>query len=410
MGYYDQDPYTEYQNRNQRKNKKGGYFLSSLIGAVIGAIVILLAIPSLARMGVLPYGQNDGNTTVERKTNTGSTNSDTITQNVSYEVDTDITKAVNKALDTVVGITNYQGGNIWTQASEAGTGSGVVYKKEGNTAYVVTNHHVIENADQLEVVLSDGKKVEATLVGSDVWTDLAVVKISGEDINKVAEFGDSDALKLGEPVLAIGNPLGLDFAGSITQGIVSGLERTVPIDLDGNGYADWNSEVLQTDAAINPGNSGGALVNIAGQVVGINSMKIAQEEIEGIGFSIPINIAIPIIEDIEAYGEVRRPYMGVQLQNISDLPSYHHDETLHLPDDVTAGLLVAEVVPGSPAAKAGLQQMDVIVKLDEEEVGGIVDLRKYLYQSKNIGDNLNIGFYRDGKYQETTMLLAQEQQ
>jgi len=350
--------------------------------------------------------ENQSNAIIE-KTNKEN-NSNKIFQNVSVKVETDVTKAVNKASDSVVGITNIQGGNVWTQAQEAGTGSGVIYKKHGNSAYIVTNHHVVDGANRLEVTLANGEKIEAKLLGSDLWTDLAVLQVDGSKIHTVAEFGDSDALKLGETVIAIGNPLGLEFAGSITQGIISGLERTVPLDFDNDSIPDWNAEVLQTDAAINPGNSGGALVNIAGQVVGINSMKIAQEQVEGIGFSIPINTAIPIIEDLEKNGVVKRPYMGVSLEDISDVPIYHQQQTLRLPNHIKAGLLIAEIAPGGPADQGGLQQLDVIVKLDGKEVNNIIDLRKHLYTKKEIGDQLKVGFYRNGKYQEKTITLTGE--
>lgn len=407
MGYYDED----YQYRtNPKRKSKVGYFLSGLIGALIGGFLIAMIIPTLAKTGILPLdiGLKNSDVNPTERNLIEKNNGNPITQNVSVEVETDITKAVDKALDAVVGITNLQGGNLWQQASEAGTGSGVIYKKEGNTAFVVTNQHVIEGASDIEVTLANGEKVEAELLGSDIWTDLAVLRMDASQINAVAEFGNSDSLRLGEPVIAIGNPLGLEFAGSITQGIISGLERTVPLDFNEDGNPDWNAEVLQTDAAINPGNSGGALVNIAGQVIGINSMKIAQEQVEGIGFSIPVNIAIPIIEDLEGFGEVKRPYMGVSLQDLNSVSIYHQNQTLHLPDEVTAGLIVVEVVTGSPAADAGLREMDVIVKLDGEEIHSMIELRKHLYTKKNVGESLMVGFYRDGEYRETKMVLVEE--
>lgn len=401
MGYYDQD----YENYYQKNGKKRGYFFAGLLGGVIGALLIIIAIPTLVKMDILPYKLEEL-TTIER--NSGQSEQNKVIQKVSVNVESDITKAVEKVSDAVVGVTNIQSSNFWVGSTEAGTGSGVIYKKQGNKAYIVTNHHVIDGANQIEVTLADGTKLEAKLLGSDIWTDLAVLEVDGKKINKVAEFGDSDALKPGEPVIAIGNPLGLEFAGSITQGIISGLERTVPIDFNQDGVVDWNAEVIQTDAAINPGNSGGALVNIAGQVIGINSMKIAQQEIEGIGFAIPINLVEPIIEDLELYGEVKRPYMGVQLQDISEISAYHQEQTLKLPKDVKEGVLITKVVPNSPASKAGLKRLDVIVKLDNEEIKSIIDLRKYLYTKKDIGDKMVVGFYRNGKYQETKITLAEE--
>ncbi len=396
MDYYD------YGNGRKHKSKKSGYFFSGLVGAIIGGLIVSFASPYITEI------EQKQDSAVIEKTEQKQKGGGDIVQNVSVNVETDITKAVNKASDAVVGITNIQGGSLWTPSMEAGTGSGVIYKNDGDKAYIVTNHHVIEGADQLEVTLNDGTKIDAKLLGSDIWTDLAVLEADGKRIKTVAEFGDSDALKLGEPVIAIGNPLGLEFAGSITQGVISGLERTVPLDFDGDGRPDCNAEVIQTDAAINPGNSGGALVNIAGQVVGINSMKIAQEQVEGIGFSIPINSAIPVIKDLEIHGEVRRPYMGVSLEDINEIPSYHQEKSLRLPPEITYGLLVVEVVRGSPADEAGLEQMDVIVKLDNTEIHSVIDLRKYLYSEKKAGDSMTVGFYRNGKYRETTLVLTEE--
>ena len=402
MGFYDDSGW----NYPPRPPKKTGYFLSGMIGAIIGGLIVFAALLLLYRNGILPVGDRKEDILLPRE-KMETENQGTIVRNVSLDVETDITKAVEKVSDAVVGITNYSSGNFWLENEAIGTGSGVIYRKANGKAYIVTNHHVIEGANQLEVTLHDGTKLEARLLGSDVWTDLAVLEVDGSKVNKVAEFGDSDTLKLGEPVIAIGNPLGQEFAGSVTLGIISGLERTVPIDLNEDGNADWNAEVLQTDAAINPGNSGGALVNISGQVIGINSMKIAQEEVEGIGFSIPINIAIPVIEDLERYGEVKRPYMGVSLQELSQIPEYHLRQTLKLPENISAGLLVTDVVSGSPADRAGLRQMDVIVRLDDQKIETMIDLRKYLYNSKEIGDTLTVGYYRNGKYQEVKLTLAE---
>lgn len=401
MGYYDQD----YENRsNKRKGSKGGYFLASLVGVVLGGLLVIIAFPKLVDYHVLPYEVSP----TEQAADNGN-GSNIETRNVSVNVETDITKAVDKAADAVVGITNIQETSFWHGGStgqEAGTGSGVIYKKEGNKAFVVTNHHVVEGASTLEITLSDGTKIPAKLRGSDIWTDLAVLEVEGKKIETIAEFGDSDALRTGEPVIAIGNPLGAMFSGSVTQGIISGLERAIPVDIDQNGVVDWQAEVLQTDAAINPGNSGGALINIAGQVIGINSMKIAQSAVEGIGLAIPINYAIPIIEDLEKLGKVNRAYMGIELQSVNEIPSYYQKEALKLPEDVTSGVAVMRVEPNSPADLAGLKELDVIVEMDGEEIEDTIALRKHLYTNKNVGEELQIKFYREGKLQETTMKLA----
>lgn len=407
MGYYDDHSQSRFR---EQKGNRGGVFIASIVGAVLGAILVIASIPALSNRGVLPY-------TVEEKQNTAteptdSPNQQNVTQ-VSYDVTTDTTKAVDKAAEAVVGINNIQSASFWSEngggsGDPAGTGSGVIYKKEGNRAFVVTNHHVIEGATNLEVSLTDGTKIPAKLLGSDVWTDLAVLEIDASKIKKIAEFGNSDTLKMGEPVIAIGNPLGATFSGSVTQGIISGLKRTIPVDIDQNGIVDWQAEVMQTDAAINPGNSGGALINMAGQVIGINSMKIAQNAVEGIGLSIPINSAIPIINDLEQFGSVKRPYMGVDLKSVEEIPAYYQEEALKLPRDVNYGVALRQVVPNSPAAQAGLRELDVIVEMDGEKINDVLELRKHLYQKKKVGEQLKVKFYREGELKETTITLSGE--
>lgn len=393
----------EQEKKSMRLKKKGGgkggYFFSGLVGVIIGALLVWLMMPGLVN-------QMPGTTT-------SSSNNKTEIDQVATEVTTDVTKAVDKASAAVVGITNIQevtNGGFWSQPTtstqEAGSGSGVVYKIEGDKAFIVTNNHVIEGAKQLEVTMQDGTKEEAQLVGSDIWTDLAVISISSKNVKTVATFGNSDVLKQGETVIAIGNPLGLEFYGSVTTGVVSGKDRSVPVDLNGDGTADWQQEVLQTDAAINPGNSGGALVNLAGELVGINSMKIAESSVEGLGFSIPINSAIPIITELENTGEMNRPTMGISLVDVTDVPAFYQQQTLRLPEEVTTGVVITDVVANSPAAKAGAKQYDVIVEMDGEKIETSIDLRKHLYNEKKTGDSLTMKVYRQGQLVELTMTLT----
>ncbi|MGM9966139.1 MULTISPECIES: S1C family serine protease [unclassified Rummeliibacillus] len=407
MGYYDND-----ETRSNRKGgSKAGYFFSGIIGVIVGALLVWLLLPSM--VGYLPGGTESSTTTTTNKTSTPQ---------VSTEVSTNVTDAVDKTKDAVVGITNIQetqmdlwgsipfrdgtNGKSGDNEQEAGSGSGVIYKKVGNKAYIVTNNHVVEGANQLEVTLSDGSKEQAKLVGTDIWTDLAVISISSKKVKTIATFGDSDKLKQGESVIAIGNPLGMDFYGSVTTGVISGKDRTVPVDLNEDGTEDWQAEVLQTDAAINPGNSGGALVNLAGQVIGINSMKISESTVEGLGFSIPINTAIPVIDELQQKGKVERPSMGVALIDLTDVPEYHQRQTLKLPEEVTSGIVVSEVVKNSPASKAGLKKYDVIVEMDGEKVDNSIALRKILYNKKNVGDQVKIKAYRNGEIIQKTLTLA----
>lgn len=381
---------------NEQPKRSGsslGYFLMGLFGIMVGALLVWFIV------GPEQQTQPEPSKVVP-------------TEQVTTSVTTDATKAVDKVSQAVVGITNIQKvSDFWSQQTgeqEAGSGSGVIYKVEKGKAFIVTNYHVIENAERLEVTLAEGVKREAELLGGDMWTDLAVIAVDADGIDTVATFGDSDALKQGEPVLAIGNPLGLDFYGSVTQGVVSGVDRTMPIDFNKDGVADWEQEVLQTDAAINPGNSGGALVNIEGDVIGINSMKIAVAKVEGLGFAIPINAAIPIIEELEQRGEVQRPVLGVALTDLTNVPAFYQQQTLQIPKEITTGVVITNIEPGSAAATAGAEQYDVIVEMDGEKIESASDLRKHLYNKKKIGDDLTIKVYRQGKLVELQAKLVDD--
>lgn len=389
LGYYNQPP------EGRQRPRRGNSFLAGLAGVLVGALLVWLLFETVPQL--LPGANNRAETGLQA---TEGNREGQQQESVSVDVTTDVTAAVDEAADAVVGVSNLQEtSDFWSQPQqqEAGTGSGVIYKSENGRAFVVTNHHVIDGATNIEVTLSDGTKVPAELVGSDIWTDLAVVEMDAASVQDVAEFGDSDALKRGETVIAIGNPLGLDFSGSVTTGVVSGKDRAVPVDLDGNGSEDWQAEVLQTDAAINPGNSGGALVNLAGQLIGINSMKIATSNVEGIGFAIPINSAMSVIQSIEENGEMIRPAMGVALLDLAQVPQAQREESLNLPADVKEGVVVNSVVEGSAAEKAGMEQFDVIVEMDGKPIGDIIDLRKHLYNEKKIGDTMAVKAYRNGE-------------
>ncbi|CEG21687.1 Serine protease Do-like HtrA [Planococcus massiliensis] len=396
MGYY---------NSSEPKKKRSGYFASSFTGLIAGALLVGVVLPGFTDNEQATESAVNGTSTTEASNNV---------QNVSHIVTTDVTETVEQTSGAVVGVSNLQKAQLnpfmpaaESEAQEAGVGSGVIYKKDGESAYIVTNNHVVEGAEQVVVTLADETELEAEVLGTDAWTDLAVLKVAGDKIETVAEFGDSSVLKAGEPVIAIGNPLGLQFSGSVTTGVVSGTERLIPIDINQDGKEDWQSEVLQTDAAINPGNSGGALINSQGQVIGINSMKIAQDAVEGIGLAIPINSAIPIIEDLESKGEVQRPSIGVGILDLNDIPQQYRESELNLPADVEGGVVVQSVADGSGAAKAGIKAYDVIVEMDGEAVNSVMELRQHLYNESEVGDTLKMKVYRDGKIQEFTIELTE---
>lgn len=401
MGYYD--------NHTSQPKKRGGYFATGLSGVLAGTMLVGVLIPSVT----------DADFSAKDAVQTEAVQSVAGLEQVATTVTTDVTEVVEKASPAVVGVTNLQtvqntspfGQTTGSgEAAEAGTGSGVVYKKEGGSAYIITNHHVVDGAEQVKVTLSDGTELEAELLGSDPWTDLAVLKVDESAVTAVAEIGDSSVLKTGEPVIAIGNPLGLQFSGSVTTGVVSGKERLVPMDINQDGLEDWQAEVLQTDAAINPGNSGGALLNSSGQLIGINSMKIAEASVEGIGFAIPVNAALPIVEALETEGTVSRPSLGVSVMGLEEVPQPYRERDLNLPEEVTEGVVVESVQAGSGADKAGIEQLDLIVGINGTEIGSLLELRQYLYNEAKTGDTLSVELYRDGELMTVNVELIENLQ
>ena len=340
--------------------------------------------------------------------------------------------AISKAKDAVVSVVNYQtnsnnldsilGGNSKNKSNNnsnsnnsnsgdlktASTGSGVIYKKTGNTAYIVTNNHVVKGAKKLAVILSDGTNVSAEVVGTDVWTDLAVLKINGDNVTTTMDFANSDDIAVGETAFAIGSPLDLSFSNTVTKGIVSAVNRQIPMDVDGDGTVDWNQTVIQTDAAINPGNSGGALINNEGKLIGINESKIAKAtssvSAEGIGFGIPSNEVKLITEQLEKSGKVVRPAMGVQLVSVNTIANDTVKSELKY--EGKQGVVVRLVESGTPAAKAGLEKYDVITKLNDTEVKDVAAVRKFLFEKTKIGDTVKVTYYRGGK-EKTAEIVVQ---
>lgn len=341
-------------------------------------------------------------------------NSNTVTQ-TSYKNETSTTQAVNKVKDAVVSVITYssnrQSSLFGTDETDtdpdsqqiASEGSGVIYKKNGNDAYLVTNTHVINGASKVDIRLADGTKVPGEIVGSDTFSDIAVVKISSEKVTTVAEFGDSSQLSVGETAIAIGSPLGSEYANTVTQGIISSLNRNVSLKSE-DGQA-ISTKAIQTDTAINPGNSGGPLVNIQGQVIGITSSKIASNggtSVEGLGFAIPSNDAQNIIKQLESDGKVTRPALGIQMVNLSNVGASDLRK-LNIPSGLTSGVVVRSVQNNMPA-NGHLQKYDVITKVDDKEIASSTDLQHALYNHA-IGDTIKVTYYRNGKEETTSIKL-----
>lgn len=341
-------------------------------------------------------------------------NSGTVTQ-TSYKNENSTTQAVNKIKDAVVSVITYsankQSSVFGTEESNSDTdnqqiaseGSGVIYRKNENDAYIVTNTHVINGASKVDIRLADGTKVPGEIVGSDTFSDIAVVKISSEKVTTVAEFGDSSQLNVGETAIAIGSPLGSEYANTVTQGIISSLNRNVSLKSE-DGQA-ISTKAIQTDTAINPGNSGGPLVNIQGQVIGITSSKIASNggtSVEGLGFAIPSNDVQNIIKQLESDGKVTRPALGIQMVNLSNVGA-NDLRRLNIPSGLTSGVVVRSVQSNMPA-NGHLQKYDVITKVDDKEITSSTDLQHALYNHA-IGDTIKITYYRNGKEETTSIKL-----
>lgn len=405
----------KFQKVNYKKILKPlSVILVGFIGGVAGTLLIL----NMAGISI---------------NNVSSSSTKTTTSKVSYSNTNDTTKAVEKVRGAVVSVINYQsnsssndlymqmfGGNLDNNTNNgsdsdlsiASEGSGVIYKKDGNSAYVVTNNHVVDGASQIEIMLSDGTKVVGELVGTDTYSDIAVVKIASDKVTTVAEFADSDKVTVGETAIAIGSPLGTDYANSVTQGIVSSLSRTVTMTNDKGDTISTNA--IQTDAAINPGNSGGALINIEGQVIGINSSKISStsdsgsgNSVEGMGFAIPANDVVKIINQLEANGKVIRPALGITMANLSDL-STTTISRLNIPTSVTSGIVVASVQSGMPA-EGILKKYDVITAIDDKDVSSTTDLQSVLY-GHSTGDSIKVTFYRGTDKKTETIKLTKTTQ
>lgn len=408
-----------------KPKKSPGFFRRfgiSLLGGILGA-VLTIGIFYVANGSLLSPGDQNAS---------GSPSAgNTKVSNMKVDVNSDVTEAASKVQDAVVSVINLQkqqsqsglggfsdffGGSNNQQSEEdsgqleeTSEGSGVIYKLEGKTAYIVTNNHVVEKQDGLEVLLKDGSRVKATLVGTDSYTDLAVLKVESDKVANIkpAVFGDSSSLKVGEPAIALGSPLGSQYANSVTSGIISSLNRQV-VNQNEDGQT-ININAIQTDAAINPGNSGGPLVNMAGQVIGINSSKIVQTEsnvsVEGIGFAIPSNDVVNVINQLEKDGKVVRPALGITMVNLSDLSTEQVSEIVKTPSSVTQGVVINNVQSSTPADQAGLKKYDVITKIDDTDVSTGLELQSELYKHK-VGDTVKITYYRQDKKNTVSVKLS----
>lgn len=390
--YTPQYSYTQPKPPKPKKEKKhygaGAVILSAVLAAVIGAV------SSFAVFTTLDDKTTSNPSTPDKtQTNNVNINIDETAESVVEAVATKCTKSV-VGIKTTTSVMNFFGG--MSQAS--GEGSGVIYSGDG---YIITNYHVIEDA----VTNKSGSKIEvfvenassdpysATVVGYNISADLAVIKINANGL-VAAEFADSDGLKVGQYVITIGNPGGLEFMGSVTYGVVSGLDRVVS--------TDSNIELIQTDAAINPGNSGGALLNTKGELVGINSSKIVADAYEGMGFAIPSNTVKKIVQNIIEKENSPEPYIGI---TVSERYTAEVLKSYGFP----VGAVVLSVAEGSPAANAGIEKADIITEFGGKEITEYNVLEQLVNQSSP-EKTVKIKLYRNGRYYSTTLTIASNNQ
>lgn len=387
MSYYNgPKQYPEFSSGSTRR--RPGLFsivALALISALLGGLIAVALVPKVY-----------GNRVVTNKVVLGqgqTTSPVNVTNPTGFPV-AEVSKAVGPA---VVGVGNFQQQGRYfgsSGMSEVGSGSGFII--DAKNGYVVTNNHVVEGAKKLVVSLADGRNIDATLVGADARTDLAVIKISGVNDLTGVQLGDSAKLQVGEPVVAIGNPGGQEFARSVTAGVVSAKNRVLQIQ----GESSFN--LIQTDAAINPGNSGGPLVNYQGQVVGINSAKNAEQGVEGMGFAIPITDAMPFIQQMIEKGYAIHPGLYVSIDD-------RYTEEWAAQQGWPAGAYIAQVSTGGPADQAGLKAGDVVTKVNEVTIKNALDLTRQLFQFRP-GDKVTITYFRDGATKDVSVTLVELKQ
>lgn len=400
----------------QETPKKHGLLVkAAVIGVVAGLLGGGIAYAGLSRMD---NGQTAAPQATISQTSTAGSNSKSAGSNSGQ-----MTPAFQKVKNAVVSVVNLKrersnsdeddlwslfGGDGSSKGNSSGKlqtyseGSGLIYTTSGGKGYIVTNNHVVSGSDQIRVILSSGKRVAAKLIGTDSVTDLAVLSIDSKYVTQTASFGSAKNLQPGDPVIAVGSPMGSQYATSVTQGIISAARRTITTSENGN-----QATVIQTDAAINPGNSGGPLVDQAGKVVGINSMKLSQSSdgtsVEGMGFAIPSDEVVVIINQLVKNGKITRPQLGIRVADINELTAYGRKK-LSIPSSVRSGVYVATVSRGSSAANAGLRKGDIIVKADSKAVDDVATLHTILYSHK-LGDTISLQIVRSGRRTNLSVTL-----
>ncbi|MBR4672554.1 MAG: trypsin-like peptidase domain-containing protein [Bacilli bacterium] len=307
-----------------------------------------------------------------------------------------ISRSVSKAYDSVVMVKGYKNNRL------TGSGSGFVYKKDDNYGYIMTNQHVVDGTTSLKIKFASGEEVEGTLLGGDKYIDIAVIKVPVKYVISVAKIGSTENLALGETVFAIGTPVSEDYFNSVTGGYVSGLNRQVSVSVDAT--ADWIQDVIQVDVSINPGNSGGPLLNFNGEVIGVTSLKLINNSIEGMGFAIKIEDAMKHIDKLEKGTKIVRPLIGINYVDVTDSYTLRR-YGITLDSSITEGVVIVNIIEKSGAENAGLQKGDVIVKIGNDKVSSIAHL-KYILFKHDVGETIKVTYIRGNATKTTEVTLT----
>lgn len=308
-----------------------------------------------------------------------------------------LARAVKKVYDAVVAVENYENGEV------AGTGTGFVYKVDDKYGYILTNEHVLGEAKSIKVVLTSNEEVNAKVLGKDGYLDLAILQIDKKYVTTIVSIGSSESMNLGDAVFTVGSPLGTNYRGSVTSGILSGKDRLVTTSVSDSDNYDWVMKVLQIDAPLNPGNSGGPLLNVNGEVVGICSLKLIDDKIEGMGFAIPIEYAMSHVESLEHGVKIKWPLLGIGMQEVTD--SNLQTNNISLNNNIKEGVIVTDVKKNTGAEKAGIQKGDVIIKINDSNIKDIAYLKYELYQYQ-AGDTIEVTFIRNGRNKTVKVVLT----
>lgn len=372
-------------NKNQINNKNKEFNPTLLVILVV--LVSLISGSLGAYFMMLTY-----------QSNTTTTTAGVTTSTAPLREANSISAAVSKVYDTVVVVEVYNDNQL------VSTGTGFVYKKNNGKAYLMTNNHVISGGKDIRVLFTDETELKAEVVGSDVYSDIAVLSVKDSEKIAAAIMGESSKSQVGDTVFTVGSPEGSDYAGTVTKGVLSASDRLVAVALANNETSDYYMQVLQTDAAINPGNSGGPICNTNGEVIGITNMKLVDDTVEGMGFAIPIEEALKVVAILEKEGKVTRPYIGISMLDLNN-SYYLWQAGIMLPENIKEGVAIYSIENNSPAAKAGLKKGDIIIELADEKISSLADFRYELYKHSP-KEEVEVVYYRNGKVEKTKLTLG----